>query len=307
MKVWIDCDPGIDDLLALTYALKSDNIEVMGISVVSGNVDCSKGYDNVLKLFEFLNFDPTEIPICKGYTGNDYINAEDTHGTNGIGNYYMPLTDYKPSASWSNFSKVVCMYPNEITLVCLGPLTNVARMVDNDIMNNLQQVVIMGGAFKYPGNCSPVSEYNFWCDPVSAKQFFEHFENCNKVTVIPLDATHDFVFNENDLDAIQNNNKRMHEFVKGITQYYFDFHLNQEGFYGCVLNDVLVIGYLKGFSNHLYPYYVQIVEHVGDKMIRGQMVVDEKKIYHHLPNCNIVAFFDDYETIMRDFIETICK
>ena len=275
-KIWIDCDPGIDDMLALTYALKSDELDVLGISVVSGNVNKDKGYENVIRLLEFL--DIQDIPVCKGKTSEDYIPAEDTHGANGIGNYYMPLTKTIKLTPFSTLESTINKNPSEVTLVCLGPLTNLAYILDDTIINNLKEVIIMGGCYKYPGNCSPVTEYNFWCDPKSAKQVFEAFQYCNKLKVIGLEITNHFVLTQEYIRAILSANKTIGEFVSGITRYYMDFHKAQEGLDGCVINDPVIIGYLLNpdtikFSN----YYVTICDKVDDLAVRGQMLVDRKK------------------------------
>ena len=307
MKVIIDCDPGIDDMLALMYALKSEDIEVLAVTTVGGNVSEGKGAKNVSKLMNFLGID--DIPILKGKSGFVWIDAKDTHGENGIGNYYMPVGDMQIySNAIITMKKMIRDNPGEVTLVCLGPLTNVATVFEeDDLIDKVKEVVIMGGCYKYPGNCSPVTEFNFWSDPVSAKKLFEEFEYAKKLRVIGLEITHNFILTQTDIDLIEQKNPRVGEFVRGITSYYMDFHAIQEGLVGCVINDPVIIGALKFPSSITYEdYYVQICDEVSNHMVRGQMIVDRKNFYKRLPNAK-VAICGTTSTIWSDFIDIITK
>jgi purine nucleosidase len=311
-KVIIDCDPGIDDMLALLYAIKSPELDVLLISTVAGNVDASKGLENVQKLSNIVDFN---IPIVQGYKSDDWIGAEDTHGLNGIGNYYLPtgypnvIHEYADSAIWNTVKE----NPGEVTMICLGPLTNLCTVIVKypHFMDLVKEVVIMGGCFEYSGNCSPVTEYNFWADPYSAQCVFEKFQYCNKLRVVGLECTHSFILTEdrlNHLKTIAPNT--IYGFVKGITEYYIQFHKMQENIDGCVINDPVVIHAVINPSFLTYcNYYVKIVGETHNKDIRGQMLVDRKHFYHHLPNARVAIYagLSDVEDFWDGFINTISK
>lgn len=310
-KIWIDCDPGIDDALALIYALKSDAFEIMGISVTDGNTSANKGYRNLCTVLDILDIKP-EFPIGYYASKNCLTYAEDTHGANGLGNYQHKFKNtYKfCSHIGDKMWETVINNPGEITLVCLGPENWVDTMSDVDLSkfrDNVKEVVLMGGCCTYPGNCSPVTEFNFWTNPTAAKDLFEYFANCNKLRVISLDVTHHMVLTSSMVGTILGANKELGEFVRDITKFYAEFHKMQEGILGCVINDPLVF---MAMEHDLLVYsneYVQVTD-VDDETLRGQMLVDRKHFYKHLPNAKVsVEPKCTREALMDIFIAGIVK
>ena len=281
-KVWIDCDPGIDDTIALMYALNNPDLEVLGISITGGNVNANKGCENALALLKFLGID------VRVYIGEDRATfyATDTHGNNGLGNYPITRSEQiRFSNAALNLQEALRKYPNEVTVIALGPLSTLNIVFTDSYVDLVKEVVIMGGCYRSPGNCSPMVEFNFCTDSFSANRLFEKFSNCNKLKVVPLDITRKFVLTYKKLCELKLEAPKLGNFIEGITKYYFDFHKMQEGIDGCVINDVVAV-YLASHNGFSIDSYVQVLSNECD-IVDGIMVVDENNFYRHLPNAKI--------------------
>ena len=170
-KVIIDCDPGIDDSLAIMLALKSPEIEVIGITIVCGNSPVEMGFGNAKKILKQMN--RLDVPVYIGESTplrRDYVNALDTHGEDGLGESFLPeVTGYQQQISAVDFLADV-LKKEKVSIIELAPMTNLARLIqkDKEAFSCIEEIVSMGGSFKSHGNCSPVAEYNYWCDPDGA-------------------------------------------------------------------------------------------------------------------------------------------
>ena len=176
-KYFIDTDTASDDAVALLMALEWDNVEVLGISIVSGNMSVEQGSINARYTVELCKKD---IPV---YVGADAPlvkkreHADWFHGPDGMGNMNYPAP--KLEETNEDFIEVlnnhINKYPDEITLVTLGPLTNVANFIKKypESFLKLKNIVIMGGASNTVGNVTPAAEYNIWCDPEAADIVFK--------------------------------------------------------------------------------------------------------------------------------------
>ena len=304
MNVVIDCDPGIDDTLALMYAIKNPEYNVKAITIVSGNVPVPKGAKNAQYVLKMLS--RQDIPIYLGRTSSVYIDAEDTHGYNGLGNY-----DYGDIEMESVSGISACAYlsqitpADDITLIALGPLTNVwgAYCLNPKLFHNLSQTVIMGGAYRTYGNCTPVSEYNFWCDPISSKKVFEVMRNA---IIVPLDVTRKIVLTSDKVEQLKDLHVGIGTFIEKITAYYMDFHKEHESIDGCVINDPLAVFLAEHLCGDLEMQYAMVCNNMDTT--RGQMIVDSGNIYHHTNNCTIVTDLSksEVDTFWTSFITIIC-
>lgn len=296
-KVIIDCDPGIDDSLAIMLALKSPEIEVIGITIVCGNSPVEMGFGNAKKVLKQLG--RLDIPVFIGESKpvkRDYINALDTHGEDGLGESFLPEVDgYNQNMGAVEFL-VSALKKEKISVIALGPMTNLARLIEADRENflNIEELVSMGGSFKSHGNCSPVAEYNYWCDPDAAALVYETMYKAGKVIhMIGLDVTRKIVLTPTILEYICRLNAEVGDFVKKITKFYFDFHWQWEHIIGCVINDPLAVAYFldrdicQGFDS-----YVQ-VETQGVSM--GQTVVDAMNFYKKDANATVLTEVDTYK------------
>ncbi|GAA0842624.1 nucleoside hydrolase [Streptosporangium amethystogenes subsp. fukuiense] len=175
-KIIIDCDPGIDDALALALAHGSPDLEVLGITTVGGNVDLARTTDNALRLREFLGFG--DVPVTAGSAGallRARVDAADVHGGSGLGDALLPPATLPPAAGHAVDFIVETLRadPGEVTLVAIGPLTNVALAVLREprIVGWARGLTILGGSYTR-GNFSPAAEFNIAADPEAAAIVF---------------------------------------------------------------------------------------------------------------------------------------
>ena len=180
-------------------------------------------------------------------------------------------------------------------MIALGPMTNLARLIQKApaAFDQIEELVSMGGSFKSHGNCSPVAEYNYWCDPDAAALVYDTLhQNGKMIHMIGLDVTRKIVLTPTLLEYICRLNKETGEFIRKITKFYFDFHWEWEHIIGCVINDPLAVAYFlnpdicQGFDS-----YVQI-ETEGISL--GQSVVDSMDFYRKTPNTKVLTEVDVY-------------
>jgi purine nucleosidase len=196
-KVLIDCDVGVDDALALILAFHSPELEVKAVTGVNGNVPSELVFDNIQKVLSLIG--PQKRPfIAKGADQplkGKPIYAHSVHGKDGLGG--AKIDQRKGEEWWQIFpdpadeliTKMARQYPNQMTLVATGPLTNLALALQKDPegMRKLKEVVIMGGAVRAKGNITPYAEFNIFIDPSAAKMVLE---SGLPITLVPLDVTH---------------------------------------------------------------------------------------------------------------------
>lgn len=295
-KIIIDCDPRIDDSLAIMLALTSPEIEVLGITIVCGNSPVEMGFENAKKILKQMN--RLDVPVYMGEPRplkRDYVNALDTHGADGLGESFLPeVPGYQQEIGAVDFLSKA-LIKEKVSVIALGPMTNLARLIQKApaAFDQIEELVSMGGSFKSHGNCSPVAEYNYWCDPDAAALVYDTLhQNGKMIHMIGLDVTRKIVLTPTLLEYICRLNKETGEFIRKITKFYFDFHWEWEHIIGCVINDPLAVAYFlnpdicQGFDS-----YVQI-ETEGISL--GQSVVDSMDFYRKTPNTKVLTEVDVY-------------
>ncbi len=173
-KFLIDTDTASDDAVAICMAFRHPDIEVVAVTVVAGNVPLDQAVQNALYTAELCGAD---VPTYAGASQpilRDLRTAQDVHGADGMGDIGLPLTGRVPADGWAPqvIIDTIRANPGEITLVAIGPLTNVAiaLLMAPDIANKVERVVIMGGTGEHgPGNITPTAEFNFYVDPEAVR------------------------------------------------------------------------------------------------------------------------------------------
>lgn len=173
----IDTDTASDDAVALVMALQNPDITVEAITLVAGNVPVEQGLQNALYTVELCK---KQVPVYGGMAHpilHPLETAQHIHGMDGLGDIGLPLHGRNPAPGHAVDVLVdtINRYPGEVTLVALGPLTNIAFALrfDASIAHKVKECIIMGGVGKGIGNVTPVAEYNIWVDPEAAKIVFE--------------------------------------------------------------------------------------------------------------------------------------
>ena len=304
-KVIIDCDPGIDDSLAILLAINSPELEVLGLTITSGNVPAQLGAKNALKALQMCQ--RLDIPVYIGEElplERELVTAQDTHGEDGVGENFYEDVDAKILYGGVDFIIDTLKNNKDVSIIALGPLTNIAKalMKDKKAFDNLDEFISMGGAFRIHGNCSPVAEFNYWVDPHGADYVYKNLPK--KIHMVGLDVTRKIVLTPNIIEFINRLDKDMAKYITEITRFYIDFHWEQEGIIGCVINDPLAVAYfidrslLRGFDSY--------VEVVHDGVAVGQSIVDTFNFYKNEPNSHVLSEVDE-KAIMKMILKRIFK
>jgi inosine-uridine nucleoside N-ribohydrolase len=249
-KVIIDCDVGVDDALALILAFHSPELNVEAVTGVNGNVPLDVVFQNIQKVLSLIR--PKNKPlIAKGADRplkGEAVHAYSSHGKSGLGRAKI---EQKGGEQWHQLfsgqadeliTKLARQHPNELTLIAVGPLTNVALALQRDLegMKKLKEVVIMGGAVRVKGNVTPYAEFNIFVDPFAAKKVFE---SGLPITLVPLDVTHQVCLTSKVIEErVRPLNNLLSQFVVEATQYNSTtqrFLENSKVFY---LHDPLAVG-----------------------------------------------------------------
>lgn len=192
-KVIIDCDPGCDDAVALVAFLTSPQFDVVGITSIGGNVDPAKTQANALGIAALVGrMDVTVYSGADKPLSKKAVLADNVHGESGVDGLTLPTERAAAQTDMdaADFIIKATKDDNDITLVVIGPMTNIAIALqrDADLPNRVKEIVTMGGAFGDPaGNISPFAEFNIFCDPHAAALVYDAFP---RITVFPLDVTH---------------------------------------------------------------------------------------------------------------------
>ena len=207
-RVIIDTDPGVDDALALLLAMRSHELKIEGITPVAGNVPLELTLPNALRMVEIAG--RTDIPVAAGAQVplvRRLVTAAYAHGENGLGGAVFPEPKTKPVAEpAAEFIRtIVRKYPGEVTLIPIGPLTNIATALrlDSDLASMVRGIVLMGGSLS-GGNITPAAEFNIYVDPEAARIVFQ---SVIPITMVGLDATRKTSLTEDHvrrLEATQN-------------------------------------------------------------------------------------------------------
>ena len=176
-KFIIDTDTASDDAVALVMALQHPEIDVQAITVVAGNVPLPQAVQNAMYTVELCGQNTPVYAGCAKPILRDLSTAQDVHGHDGMGDIGLPLSGYTPAAGHAVdvLRDVINTHANDITLVTLGPLTNlaIALLCNPELAHQVAQCYIMGGLGSGHGNITPLAEFNIWADPEAAKIVFE--------------------------------------------------------------------------------------------------------------------------------------
>ncbi|HAT4245580.1 TPA: nucleoside hydrolase [Clostridium perfringens] len=303
-KVIIDCDPGIDDALAIILALKSKEIEVLGITTVSGNVESLQGAKNALKVLKLLG--RLDIPVYLGKSKpikRELVTAQDTHGEDGLGETFLEeVSSEYIRENGVDFILNTLKNEEDVSIIALGPLTNLYRAIekDSESFHRVKEIVSMGGAYKSHGNCSPVAEFNYWVDPHGAREFLKKFNG--EFTMVGLDVTREIVLTPNLREMIHQFKDEIGDFIYDITRFYVDFHWEQERTLGCVINDPLAVEYF--INRELCEGFKAYVDIACEDISMGQSVVDVADFYKKRKNVFVLDKVNSKE-FMVSFLNKI--
>lgn len=242
-RVIIDTDPGIDDAIAILLALASPELEVEALTTVHGNSDVAQATSNALSVLTLAG--SPDVPVAAGADRplvQPPVTARDTHGDKGMGYAALSAAAAAPVDRHAVDLLIdsVLARPGEITVVALGPLTNLALALRlrPEIALAIPRLVVMGGAIRAGGNTTPLAEFNTYCDPHATHIVLK---SGIPVTLVPLDVTYQVVFTPRHLERLLRVDSPVTRFVADSTRYYMDYHRRYQSIDGCALNDPLAL------------------------------------------------------------------
>lgn len=244
----IDTDPGQDDAVALLLALASpDELEVLAITTVAGNVPLPYTSINARKVVELAN--RPEVPVhegCERPMVKDLVTAEYVHGPTGLEGADLPTPTIEPASLHAVdviIAHLLDSDPGSITLCTLGPLTNLGMAIvkEPSIVSRIDQIVMMGGGLFEGGNVTPAAEFNIYVDPHAAKRVFE---SGVPIVVMPLDVTHKVLTLPSRIEAFRSLDTEAGRAVAGMIDYFDRYDMEKYGSDGAPLHDPTVIAYL---------------------------------------------------------------
>ncbi len=238
----IDTDPGVDDAMALLLAMNSPELKIEAITVVPGNVEAPLGLENALKIVSLAN--RCDIPVAGGAQhplAQKLITAKYWHGPNGLAGVELPAPKCKADARFGPdlIIELVHKYPHEITLIPVGPLTNIALAVSKDpsIASLVKNVVIMGGSIT-GGNVNGAAEANIYNDPEAAAIVF----NAGWiVTMVGSDVGERTIITRKYLADLQSLHGPESDFVYKLADFYLTT-AEKNGYSGAAMYDPLAVG-----------------------------------------------------------------
>ena len=244
-KIILDTDPGIDDAMAIFFAMSSPELDLLGLTTTFGNVSVDMATDNALRLVEMMG---ENTPVARGeavpLVQEPAPYPDFVHGKDGFGNVNLRAPKGKAiDLSAAEFIvKTVLDNPNQVTLIAIGPLGNLARALalEPSIADLVDKVVIMGGTIKEGGNVSPVAEANIYSDPHAADIVFSADW---RVHMIGLDVTHSVRLSNELQQHIRDNNSVFGDFLYKAGEFYTAFYMASRGVIGCYMHDTSAIAY----------------------------------------------------------------
>ncbi|XP_050388148.1 probable uridine nucleosidase 2 [Argentina anserina] len=278
-KIIIDTDPGIDDAMAIFVALKSPEVEVIGLTTIYGNVYTTLATRNALHLLEFAG--RTDIPVAEGShvtitQGTKLRIADFVHGADGLGNQNFPPPNGKPieQSATSFLVEQAKLYPGKVTVVALGPLTNIALAIQLDpaFAKNIGQIVLLGGSFAVNGNVNPAAEANIFGDPDAADIVFTSGAD---ILAVGINVTHQVVLTDADRDKLAKSGGKFAQYLCKILDVYFSYHHDAYSTKGVYLHDPTAL--LAAVNPSLLTYTEGVVRVQTSGITRGLTILYNKQ------------------------------
>jgi len=267
-KVIIDCDPGIDDAVALMVALFDPRLEVVAVTSTAGSVNADRAFSNLQALVEQL--DPPRRPRIGMGPGPLSAPAIDTtylHGSDGLGGVNLAVAElHQKHPADKLMGDEVRAAPDEVTILALGPMTNLANAIQRDptFPKQVGQFVMMGGSVTGVGNITPCAEFNCHFDAESARHVFK---SKTTKTLVPIDITNQVTFGIDLLDRIPASNSRAGKLLQQMLPFSFRSHRRHLAQEGICLHDAVALVHL------LEPELFDLEPMAGDVETQGELTL----------------------------------
>lgn len=259
-RVIIDTDPGVDDALALLLAMRSPELKIEAITPVAGNVPLDLTLPNALRMVEIAG--RTDIPVAAGARApllRRLVTATYAHGENGLGGAVFPEPTTKPVATPASelIRQIVRKYPGEVTLIPIGPLTNIATALKSDpeLASMVRGLTMMGGSLS-GGNITPAAEFNVYVDPEAARIVFQ---SGIPITMVGLDVTRKTSLTEEHVRTLEAAQNPVSQAAAKIGRNAINHNRERGYLVGPNMHDSLAVaGFLDPAILQLQDYYVDV-------------------------------------------------
>jgi purine nucleosidase len=295
----IDCDTGIDDALALLYACASPEAEIVGVGCVAGNAELPHIVRNTGAVMELAGRSDVEVAAGRAAPiARPLRTASDTHGPTGLGYAELPppTVPAGPREAADMIIAEATARPGEVTLVTLGPLSNVAVALEREpsLPRLLKRLVMMVGAYRAPGNTAPTMEWNAGVDPEALQATLAGWAatEAPRPIAFGLDVTERAKLVPEHLaglaEAAGDPADPMVRFVEDALRFYFEFHGRYDGFYGAFIHDALVVA--AALDPELARTEALAVEvELEGRWTTGETVTDWRRQWGREPNLDIAV------------------
>ncbi|MFC1737330.1 nucleoside hydrolase [Candidatus Hydrogenedentota bacterium] len=276
-RIIIDTDPGQDDAIAVILATTLEKIDVAGVTTVAGNTSLKNATRNALGLLELIG--RRDVPVAEGASGplvGTQVHAEHVHGANGMGGAILPepMTKVDKRRAAVFISEMAAECPGEISVVAIGPMTNIALAIKLDprLVQNLKRLVFMGGG-SGAGNVTPSAEFNIYADPEAARIVFDAASRGLVTTMVALDLTRQVLFTDETLARIREIRNPVADFTADIMEHHMANNTDKFGLGGYPLHDPCAVAYVA--MPELFvgtPAHVDV--ELSGELTRGRTVCD---------------------------------
>ncbi len=300
-KVILDVDPGINDAVALTLALFDPHLDVVAVTAAAGNVSSEQATRNVQAIIEQL--DPPRWPRIGAAPADFEVAATGVHlhGPDGLGGANFAVADLHHQHSAEKvLADELRAAPDTVTVIALGPLTNIARAFRRDptLPSQVGHLIMTGGTVAASGNITPAAEYNFFCNPLAAR---EVFQSRATMTLIPLDVTRSVVLTYDLFDQLPGESTRAGVLLRKILPHAFRAHRHHLGLEGVYLHEAVSI------VAALHPEYFSTELMAGDvetagELTAGATVFDRRNPPEWRRNME-VAVRADHQAILKYIVD----
>jgi inosine-uridine nucleoside N-ribohydrolase len=287
----LDCDPGHDDAIALLLALGSPELNLLGVTTVSGNQTLEKTTANAIRVLDHVGHE--EVPVAAGADRplvRDRHVAAEVHGETGLDGPDLPPPSRPPEQAhaidW--IATTLFGHASPVTLVPTGPLTNIALLLARypDVAAHIERIVLMGGAIG-EGNVTPAAEFNIWADPEAAHRVFT---SGIELTVVGLDVTHQALLRQADVARLRSSGKAG-TLVADLFEFYVQFHRRRYGWDGAPVHDAVAVAHVID-SGLLTTEHVGVVVDTGPELSRGRTHADRSGLSDWERNCHVAVGID---------------
>ena len=303
-KILLDTDPGVVDAVALCMAMFDPTVEIVALTSVGGNTSAAQAAKNLQAIVDFL--DPPRLPrLGMGNTPDDGlpVDARHVYGIDGLGGTPLPVAELlTPHPAEKVICDAVRSDPDNVMVICLGPLTNIARAFvrDPELPQLIRHLYISGGSVSAVGNVSPCAEFNIFADPAAAHTVFH--ARCTK-TLVPLDATNPILFTPAHLEQLPDEKGRLGALLRSMLSPALHAYHECYGLKGIHIHDLIT--YLAATN----PSWTETREMSGDveldgTLTRGMTVFDQRNQPVWSNNMDVVVRVKEVE-IKRQIINSL--